>query len=189
MTDISAQAASGQRSSPSRWGRWLLIASLAFNVLVIGAMVGRAYHFRHGAAVVAPVGGGPNLVGFVGTLPADRRATVWTSTGAERRALRPLRAAVREARAVLREALATEPFDTKRVEEANAKLIETEIALRTGSQRLITRIASILTPEERRRFASHISGEGFKGPRRSPPAWLRELQEPEETGTPVPSRK
>ncbi len=189
MTDISAQAAPGQRPSPSRWGRWLLIASLAFNVLVIGAMVGRAYQFRHGAAVVAPVGGGPNLVGFVGRLPAERRATVWTSTSDERRALRPLRAAVREARAVLRGALATEPFDTKRVDEANARLIEAEVALRAASQRLITRIASILTPEERVRFAAHIAGEGFKGPRRSPPAWLRELQEPEDNGPPAPNRK
>jgi uncharacterized membrane protein len=189
MTDISAQAAPGPRPGSTRWGRWLLIVSLAFNVLVIGAMVGRAYHFRHGAAVVAPVGGGPNLVGFVGTLTADRRATVWTSTGDERRALRPLRASLREARAVLREALATEPFDAQRVDAANAKLIEAEVALRAASQRLITRIASILTPEERRRFATHIAGEGFKGPRRGPPAWLRELQEPEDTGPPPPNRK
>jgi len=189
MTEISAQAASGQRPSPSRWGRWLLIASLAFNVLVIGAMVGRAYHFRHGAAVVGPVGGGPNLVGFVGTLAADRRVTVWTSTGTERRELRPLRAAMREARAVLREALATEPFDAKRVDEAHAKLIETEVALRVASQRLITRIASILTPEERRRFATHIAGDGFRGPRRSPPAWLRELRDPDDKGPALPGRR
>lgn len=189
MTDTSVQTALAEQPRSSRWGRWLLIVSLAFNVLVIGAMVGRAYQFRHGAAVVAPVGGGPNLVGFVGTLPADRRTTIWTSTGEERRALRPLRAAMREARAVLREALATEPFDAKRIDEANAKLVETEVALRMASQRLITRIASILTPEERRRFATHIAGDGFKGPRRSPPAWLRELQEPEDKGPPVPGRK
>lgn len=187
MSQTSGARGTDEVRGLRRWMPWLLIASLAFNVLVIGAMASRAFLVRHGAAIVAPVGGGPNLIGFIGTLQAERRREIWTATAAERKALRPLRAAVREARVGVREALATEPFDGKKVEDAHQRLLQAEVALRTQSQRLIARIAGQLSPDERRRFAVHVTADPIRGPRRGPPGWLRDLEAHDEKG-PSPGR-
>jgi uncharacterized membrane protein len=134
--------------------RWLLLASLAFNVLVLGAMGGRAYHAaRHG-----PVAGhgGASLISFAMRLPAERRQLVWSAVREERAELRPLREKVREARAGIRDALLAEPFDAQRFTDAQARLLEAEVRMRTAAQRMLTRIASQLTRDERAAFAARV---------------------------------
>lgn len=156
------------------WTKWLLIASLAFNLLVIGAVGSRIWHARQGNW--PPPGGGAsaaNVMGFAAQLPAERRRVVIGAIVAQRETLRPLRGEVRDARQAVREAIAADPFDAKRLGEAHTRLLDAELKLRKVSQQVVVDIAAVLTPEERRAFAAHMAPEGPRGGRKGPPGWGR----------------
>ncbi len=156
------------------WAKWLLVASLALNLLVVGAVGSRIWHARHGNwQPPGGAGGAANVIGFAAHLPAERRRVVMGAIAAQRETLRPLRAEIRVARQGVREAMAAEPFDAKRLGEAHARLLEAELTLRKASQQVVVDIAVLLTPDERRLFAAHMAQEGPRGGRKGPPQWFK----------------
>ena len=160
------------RPGRSRWLRWLLIASLAFNALVIGLVVRSVWHMR--AASMSVVGGlDARLPGFVDTLPPERRDALRRLGMADRpRQLRPLRLEVRRARGDVMRAFLAEPFDKQALSKAQAAALEAEIRLRTAVQEILPEIGERMTPAERRALvgwrAPGFGGPGFGPGRRGP---------------------
>jgi Spy/CpxP family protein refolding chaperone len=140
-----------QRPARSRWMVALLIASLAANFLIVGALASAAWRFR--APAVANLQFGPaNIMSYLSELPSDRRATLWNDTTEPRRQLGPFRRAVRAARREVAASIRAEPFDQGRYLDAQAKLIEAERLQRMQSAKLFADVAGKLTPEERKTF-------------------------------------
>jgi uncharacterized membrane protein len=170
------------------WKRWLLVASLAFNVLVIGAMAGRAFINRHGP-IANLAGSGGTLTAFTQQLPMERRREIWATLKDDRVELRALRTKAREARADVRAALTAEPYDAARFKAAQDRLLDAEITVRRASQQVFERIAQGLSKEERVLFARHLAAEGQKGGHRG---WRRggggREQEPLDEPAPTPPK-
>lgn len=147
---------------PARRGRWLkiaLVASLAVNLLLIGAAA--AAFVRHRIMAAAALGGySANLLGYAQSMPPQRRGDLWRATRDERRSMQPLRAEVRAARSEWREALAANPFDKERFARAQSRLLEAENRARAEAQRLFLAIAAQLTPEERAQFLRWQARDG-----------------------------
>lgn len=149
---MTATAPSAETAPPRR-GRWLrvaLVASLALNLLVLGAAAAAVW--RHRALAASSLGYSATLLGFAQKLPAPRRHEIWRGTSEERRGMQPLRAEVRAARQEWREALGSEPFDRERFARAQARVLEAENRARAEAQRLFLAIAGQLTREERASF-------------------------------------
>lgn len=185
MSSDRVDTVDGRAPAASRWKTWLLVISLAFNVLILGAMAGRIWHVRHGGFAPGGEVTGTNIALFTARLPAERRQAVIAAVREERQALRPLRLDVRTARGGVRDAIAAEPFDAARVATAQMELLEAEVRMRKAAHQLIIKIGSVLTSEERRQFAAHIMAEGPKGGRRGPPGgWFNRQPPPEPPDTP-----
>jgi uncharacterized membrane protein len=149
MSDIAMGARQAYQETP-RWMLVLLIGSLAANFLVIGLAAGAFWRFRGPPPIVSVA---PNLLGYASTLSQERRKTLWDQTEAERAHLRPFRREVRTAREDTLKALMQEPFDQQKFVEAQNRQADTEHSARTAVQELYVKIASVLTPEERRAFS------------------------------------
>lgn len=180
----AADPVAATRSAP-RWMRWGLIASLALNVLILGAMAGGIYHARRHGPFGEPVTG-LSLVGFAAHLPAERRRVIWEATQAERAALRPLRGEVREARAAVRKAVLAEPFDAAAFAQAQARLLDAEIKARTSGQKIFSKVAALLTKEERALYAAQQPPDGRP---RAGRAWWRKSVQPDGDDHSEPGRK
>jgi uncharacterized membrane protein len=148
MSDAAMALGQAVRRAP-RWMLLLLIASLAVNFLILGLAAGAMWKFR-GPPPLAGVT--PNLLGYASTLPSDRRKALWDGTEAERQHLRPFRREVRMAREETIKALVAEPFDREKFVAAQDKQSEAEQRARQAVQGLFAKIATGLTPEERRAF-------------------------------------
>jgi uncharacterized membrane protein len=151
MTDQDAAAP----ARTARWLRWLLVASLALNLLVLGAMAGRMLRGDIGAPqaiVLRDLSFGPYTEAMG---PADRAAL--RRAFAERAP--PLREIWRTRRAeqeALVAAIRAEPFDAARVAELLAAQAErTTERLRTGQTVLVERIAA-MSAAERAAFAQRL---------------------------------
>jgi uncharacterized membrane protein len=170
MTDATA----GPPPSPlatarpaRRWPKYLLIASLALNALLIGAVLRSAWLVR---ANIAVTGGGVDsgLPAFVNTLPPHRREELGRGGQAERPgALRPLRMEVRRARADAARAFVADPFDRAAFVAAQERLSEAESRLRLTVQRALPDIAERMTAAERRNYLAWRRHHAF-GFRRGP---------------------
>ena len=166
-----------------RWMPLALLASLAVNLLFLGATGAAVWRFRQ-AAIFGP-GQGPgsgNLLGFTATLPAARKDSIMRQTGEELRVLRPLRAEVRAARHAARVALLADPFDRNAFAMAQARVLDAEFRARKETQNLFLAIAGSMTQEERQAFA-HWHPEGTfgsaKGAAKGPGGWwLRQRPAP-----------
>jgi uncharacterized membrane protein len=148
MSDAAMTLGRAVRQAP-RWMLLLLVGSLAVNFLVIGLAAGAMWRFR-GPPPLAGVT--PNLLGYASTLPSDRRKALWDQTEGERHTLRPFRREVRAAREETIKALVAEPFDREKFMAAQARQSDAEHRAREAVQSLFTKIASDLTPDERRAF-------------------------------------
>lgn len=139
------------RRSP-RWMVVALFASLALNLIGIGAAA--SFMWRHRFELVAAAGPhiAPNLLGYTSTLTPERRKDLWSRTEDERRNVRPLRRALREARDESLKALIAEPFDQERYQAAQSRLLAADRSAREAVYKLYGEIAVNLTPEERRGF-------------------------------------
>lgn len=169
-----ASTGSAKRAVP-RWITTALFASLAFNLIVVGAAVGFAW--RHGARLAAadPSQFLPsNVLGYMSLLPAERRKELVTLTEQERNHVRPLRRHLREARDEVVKVMAADPFDRQRVEEAQAQLLVADQKAREAVYRLYTEIAANMTADERRGFVE------WRQNRRRPP---NPLDEPDKQAT------
>jgi uncharacterized membrane protein len=134
-------------ASRPRFGRWLLVASLALNVLVVGALAGLA--LRSGG----PGGrGGGNILGYLASLPTERRNALIKETAALRAQAAPLRKDARQAARERSDALLAEPFDRKRFFDAQTRLIEADGKLRLMLRDITADAAASMSADERRRF-------------------------------------
>lgn len=134
-------------SGTPRWLKLLLVASLALNLLVVGATAGSFWMFRHGGAWGGNLGG--SLIGYASELPAERRREIWRLTAEQRRELRPHWREVGRLRREAMAAIRAEPFDAERFAAAQARLHEAETKARAASQPLVTAVLKGLTREER----------------------------------------
>lgn len=167
MTDTAPAPAPATARRTGRWLKIALVASLAINLLIIGAACAAAWRFRH--MPPPPPGLQGTLLGFAGTLPPGRRLELWQATRDERQAMEPLRAEIRSAMVSLRSALVAEPFDREQFAKAQARVLEAETKARTEAQKLFLNIASQLTRDEREKFAK--ATERGRGNR--PRSWWR----------------
>jgi uncharacterized membrane protein len=143
--------------------RWLLVPSLALNLLVLGLVVGDALS-----------GGGPGRgprpvemsLGPVGRAlePQDRRAILGSLRGDPD--LRPLGRGERAAGfAAVAQALRADPFDEGRLREALlAQSDRVAAAQRAVQEALLARLAG-MTPGERAAFADRLEAEAGRGHR------------------------
>ena len=154
----STGAPTSRAVAPRRLLSIALLASMALNVLVLGAAAAAIMRFTQ--APDLPPGVTGNLIGYAAALPAPRRDEIWRATEDERKRMRPLRSEVRAARIELRDVLVAEPFDRDRFARAQARLLDAETKARVEAQTLFLRIASELTPDERAAFVKWKPSRG-----------------------------
>jgi uncharacterized membrane protein len=148
-------------STPPLAGRmkWLLIGSLALNLLVAGAAIGMFTKHRRTAAgadlnVVRLVANDHGVQKFFRTLGPDREAAFRPILDDRRQTLVPLRVAARAARRDAAASLAAEPFDAARFKSAMEGLQAAEAAANRSAVSLLTTALEKMTPEERARFTA-----------------------------------
>lgn len=163
MSETVAQMVSGTGSR--RWLKWLLVASLALNLLILGALGTAAWRFRHAPPVPGPNAINAHLLGFIWTLPSERRQAIWSATRGEREAMRPFRLDVRTVRLEARAAMTAMPFDLGRFSEAQRRVLDAENKARVAAHTLFVAVAAGMTPEERAAFATWQPPAGSGGGR------------------------
>jgi len=140
----------------SRWWSALLIASLALNLFIAGAIATR--YFTHGGPQRFIGAGYTQLIprGFFAEMPRDRRKILLDILRQYRKDFRAEREGTESVAAKLADALVTEPYDVEKV-----KLVVGEFATQSG--KLATRggdaaldIIDRLSPEERKILAGAI---------------------------------
>lgn len=149
---MTAVATSVERRRAPRWMVIALFASLALNLIVIGATAGFLWKHRFELVGGTAPHLAPNLLGYSSTLPPERRKELWSRTEDERRNVRPLRRSLREARDETLKALTAEPFDQERYLASQSRLLAADQKAREAVYKLYGEIAVNLTPEERRGF-------------------------------------
>lgn len=158
---MSADSVPSEQAKRARWLRNGLIASLAINFLVLGALAG---HFL----AKPPKGASPEttLAGFSKTLPADRQQVLNSAVEADRQSVKQLRQDIRRARREASLALAAEPFDAAKLKAALDKIGELDGRLKSTGTSIFVEAAGKMTPEERRAFKEWRE--------RQRPHWFRE---------------
>jgi len=140
----------------SRWRSALLIASLALNLFIGGAIATR--FFTHGGPERFIGAGYTQLIprGFFAEMPRDRRKVLLDILKRYRKDFRAEREGTESVAAKLADALVTEPYDVEKV-----KLVVSEFADQSG--KLAARggdaaldIIGRLSPEERKVLAEAI---------------------------------
>jgi uncharacterized membrane protein len=151
---------------PRRWPYVLLVASLALNALLAGAVLRSLWHLR---ANVAMTGGGVEmrLPAFVNSLPANRQDALRHNGQFERPGLQqpPLRVEIRRARADAARLFTADPFDKQAFIAAQSRLFEAENQLRLTIQRTLPEIGEQMTAAERRAYLSWRAPHAFNGRR------------------------
>lgn len=141
---------------PLRSRRWLLLASLALNVLLVGLIVGAVWRgTREGGAGFGPRPGGPGqMFAYLASLPPERRATIIREGKLARGEVRELRRHVREAQRERIAALTADTFDRDRYAAAQTRLDNAEARLRELLATSLKNAAAAMTPDERRAFVT-----------------------------------
>lgn len=157
MNETDSMDATLQPGRERRLKVWL-IASLALNLLVIGAVAGSMMmQHRPGAwrgAAGGPGGDGFGLMNFTKSLPAERRSEIRKALAVARRGMKPLKDEFRAARSAPADVLAAEPFDRETFKAAFGKVDEVEAKLKSAGRDALLGAIEKLTPEERRAFAT-----------------------------------
>lgn len=144
---MTAENGSETNARRPRWLYPVLIASLALNLLIVGAATGAMWSHRHGHH---RFGGERGLFGFVRELPRERQTDIREVLEAEREKLKPLREAARTNWTESNEMLGTEPFDRDKYKASLDRMNEAQMKVRTAITDTMADLAARLTPEERR---------------------------------------
>lgn len=169
-------------ASPSRWS-WLLIVSLALNLLVVGAVAGAILsHSRRGGPWPGAGGklfdqinfgktlGGENgLRAFAQTLAPARRAALRPTFEEARQFFKPLRDKALALRDAAHTAFTAEPYDAAKAEKAAFDLFEAESTTRRAVVQYFSRLLAMLTPEERASYFAWRKAHEPPGPPPPPP--------------------
>lgn len=148
---MTVAATGTERSTGRRWMAAALFASLALNLVVVGATAG--FLWRHSGQGPGAHRWPPNLLNYTATLPAERQKELAARVAAQRANVRPLRRQLRAARDEVASVLAVQPFDKQRFEAVQAQLMVADQRAREAVYQLYAEIAANMTPEERRGFA------------------------------------
>ncbi len=132
------------------WPRVLLMVSLAFNLLVIGAFAGRM--LRHGPPDWRD---GDSPRAFFHALPDDRRKELKSLLDADKAEADRRRDEIAKLRQAARDLIAKDTFDTAAVESAIGAVMAARVELRQLMTRSFIAALSRMTPEERRAFVKH----------------------------------
>jgi uncharacterized membrane protein len=138
------------RPSTGRGLRLALMASLALNVLFIGAVGGTLIWSRHSGW--RPHGRHGGLMAFTQTLPPERGEALRRKIESQEMVLEPLREAERQARDAARSALMTEPFDIEKFKAALERAADADSKERKARLAVFAETAAVLTPDERRQL-------------------------------------
>lgn len=153
MTDASRPGAE-QHSAASRRLKYALIASLALNLLIVGAVAGTMYGFgKHKPRFAHPRGEDFGLMGFTRVLPEERRKEIRKQMREDRVKLRPLVEDIRTARREAADKLAAEPFDRAALESAITTVSDKERMLRQEAVGVFLGHVDRLSGDERRMLA------------------------------------
>lgn len=149
-------ATAARPSALSRWAYLLLLVSLALNLLVVGAVGGAAW-FHRGPPRFEPVFGGAAMspgefIGYLRTLPQERRRAIRQAFQGERPKVQQLRAAVQKARAEFAALAAGEPLDRVKLDAAASRLWTAEGDLRRMQLSLSGRVLQVMSQAERIQF-------------------------------------
>jgi len=137
-----------QRFSP-RTLRWVLIGSLALNVLVLGAVASTFCMSHFGGPPHPPGFKMPALLGFARTLPRERSDIVRQKVADAQPALEAARRGIRDARAAVRSALSADPFDQAKFDTALDGIVEADTKEARAKAALFADTVRALTPQER----------------------------------------
>ena len=137
-----------------RWLTTALVSSLALNLILIGTAVGFVWRHAPASQSGADYRVAPNLLNYVGTLPAPRAKALMAATDEQRQVVRPLRQQLREVREETVRALTAEPFDKVRFREAQERLLVADRKAREAVFALYAEMAAQMSPQERRAFVS-----------------------------------
>jgi len=147
-----SSTAQSSRFSP-RFLRWLLIGSLALNVLVIGTVASALCIARFGGP--HPGGafkGGVPLIGFARVLPRERADIVRQKLADAEPKLEAARRGIRDARAAVRDALSGEGFDQAKFSAALDGLVSAETNEARAKTARFSEVVGALSAEERRQL-------------------------------------
>ena len=154
MSDASPPSAPVKASSGmGRW-KWLLVISLAVNLLVIGAMAGARFHGPRGWRGERS-GEEFGLIGYARHLPAERRKLIRKIVTAEKGAISAARAEVYKARQEAAAVLVEEPFSPEKLKAAANRISEAEAKLKAAGLAAFLNAAGQLTPDEREGLLEH----------------------------------
>lgn len=135
--------------------RPVLMASLAFNILIIGAVAAALLlPFFHGHKRPRP--GPSGLAGFAEMLPADRAAFVRGKVDAQKEAFEAIFKEERESRLAARAALQEDPFDAAKFKAALDRIGEAYDKETRARMALLADTAAQLTPEERKQLHAYF---------------------------------
>jgi uncharacterized membrane protein len=137
----------------SRKLRLALMASLALNVLIIGAVAGTLClsRFGPGPGHWGPKGSGL-LFHFAHTLPRERSDMIRQRLADSKPNMETLRKGIRDARLGVRAALTAEPFDQAKLNAALEGIVQAEVNEQRAKVAVFGDTVSQLTPEERRQL-------------------------------------
>ena len=144
--------------------RWVLVASLAVNLLVVGVVAGSFAKTGNGPRGGADLGVGP----FVRALDADGRREVLRELRSNRQVSGEFRNLHRQGFREIIEVLNTEPFDPEAMQALfESQRGQTQAIQAAGQQALLEHLTD-MTPEERAAFATRFETEikRPRGPRR-----------------------
>lgn len=150
MTDGDVTGAVAPPSSPKeRRLKLALIASLAVNFLVIGAVASAMFFAPHGPRHGGGRGEDYGLMAFTRVLSHDRRAPIRKTIKEQREVFKAMREDIDAARRQAAEVLVAEPFSREKMKEALGKVNDADLKLKTAAQDMLLKISETLTPEER----------------------------------------
>lgn len=132
----------------SRRMKYVLIGSLALNLLFVGGLAGMAFK-KHGHGPHHAAREHFGLMGLTRVLPDDRRKEVLDQLKKEYDARRPAMEDLRVARHEAADRLAADPLDRAALEQALADVASKEQALRSAMVETFLVQAERLTAEER----------------------------------------
>lgn len=151
-------------SAPSRGWRWLLIGSLALNLLFIGGLGALWFKGPPGPGHWGSSQTAFGIMRFSRDLPPERRDAVRQHLKEARQGLKDLRAELRAARLKAAEVLASPSYTPEQLKAALETIASAENRMRDAGSAALLKSIEELTPEERQRLAE---------------AWTRRLEKPQ----------
>ena len=175
MSATSTFEAPGGAGS-ARWLQVLLVASLAVNLLIAGAVLGGAWVAHHhpahggfGHPAMMPAGpmAGP-VARFVAGLPPERRAQLHDVISGHQGAAAEFNHSLAGIRREAADAMLAVPFDKSRLEPLLRRLYDAESSAKAATIPASLAIVQNLTDAERAEFVKEMNWPGVRGAEKAP---------------------